>query len=129
MWLTRVSGVILVLGSLATGFAPTTPWVILGIAIYELSKGYTPALASLIASVAHNSHSGLIYVAIAMMRAIGAFVAGPSLSATFNLGLKLGGGWLGLPFFYAASLQFVAGVIVFSVRPGEKREGEEEEDD
>ncbi len=128
IWLVRASGVVMVLGSFATGLAPTTPWLIFGVAVYSLSKGYGPALVSLIASVAHNQHSGLIYVCIAMMKAIGAFVAGPSLAATFNLGLKWGGNWQGLPFFYAGGLQFVAAIIIFSVRH-ERKSVQEDEDD
>lgn len=129
VWLVRASGVAMVLGSFATGFAPTTPWLIVGVAIYSLSRGYGPALVSLIASVAHNEHSGLIYVCIAMMKAIGAFVAGPSLAATFNLGMKWGGNWQGLPFFYAGGLQLAAVIIVFTVRHEQKSVEHDEEDE
>ncbi len=90
-------------------------------AVYELSKGYTASIIGLIISVVDDDHKILIYQCVAIMRCVGALLAGPALAEAYGIDLKLGGGWTGLPFVFEGCLQVFAAAIVFNVR-GEKED-------
>ncbi|KAK3187282.1 hypothetical protein K4F52_003913 [Lecanicillium sp. MT-2017a] len=131
IWLTRFGLLSLIIGSFATGLAPTRALFILAVLIYRMSGSYTPSVISLIASVAgirgaDDEHASMVYLSVAFMRCIGQLSAGPILAAVFTVGLNWGGAWLGLPFVFAGFLQIIAAAIVFSVRDkGEAVRGED----
>jgi MFS family permease len=108
-----------VLGSVACAAAPNGTAFTVAVAIYEFSKGYPPAIASVIASVAEKAgivqHSA-VYATVATAEGIGAIISGPVIAGAFNVGLQWGGAWYGLPFWICSLLYLVAAVIIFNVR-------------
>ncbi len=121
IWLARFGLLALIIGSFATGLAPTRLLFVIAVLVYRMSGSYTPSIISLIASVAgirgaNDEHASLVYLCIAFMRCVGQLTAGPLLAAFLTLGLKWGGAWLGLPFVFAGFLQILAAAIVFTVR-------------
>lgn len=116
MWLLRVSIIAQVIGSALSAVAPTGRSFVAAVSIFELSNGYLPATLSVIATLVDDRHQSLVYVTSSIMQAIGSIVAGPLLAEAFNLGIRWGRAWYGLPFAFAGLLQFVAAVIVFTSR-------------
>lgn len=132
IWLARCGIGALVVGSFATGLAPTRATFIIAVLIFRMSSAYTPTIISLIASVAgirraDDEHASLVYLAVAFMRCAGQLIAGPLLAIFLTLGIEWGGAWLGLPFIFAGFLQILAGFIVFSVRDNTKAKAEDGE--
>lgn len=122
MWLLRISIVAQVFGSVLSAVAPTGKAFVAAVSIFELSKGYLPAALSVVATLVDGKHQSLVYVTSSIMQALGSIVAGPLLAEMFNLGLKWGRAWYGLPFAFAGLLQLVAAVIVFASRQRKRNE-------
>lgn len=57
-----------------------------------------------------------LYTAIAITETVGGLIAGPSYSLVFQIGLGVGGGWLGLPFMVSAALFVIVVGIMLAVR-------------
>lgn len=125
----RTSVVILVTGSILQGLAPTAVLFVASVGFYELSRGYTAALLSVIAALVSTSagttaegegdgkgHEGMVYVCVSMMQAAGVLLAGPVLGQVFALGFRCGEAWYGLPFLVCAGLQGVSLIFAFVVR-------------
>lgn len=102
------------LGSLAISVAPVVALAAMGIAIFALGSGFTPAARSLVTTFCHQDEAGLLYSALAIMQSIGGLVAGPLLATTFRWGLSLGKEWTGLPFAAVAGL-FACGFLATSM--------------
>jgi hypothetical protein len=127
IYISRVGVLSLVLGSFGVGLAPTSALFILALAIYKVEICYTPAVISLIASVAGaGGDTSLLYQCVAFMRCTGAIVAGPLLAEAMRAGLRLGGGWIGLAFIVAGVLQVFAACVVFSVKDRTKETDDDE---
>ena len=124
IWISRIGILSLVTGSFGMGLAPTSAMFITALSVWRVETCYTPAVMSLIAHVAgiddvQKDQTGLVYLCMSFIRCTGIIIGGPLLAEALRLGLRYGGGWLGLPFLAAGCLQFIAAIIVFSVR--EKR--------
>jgi MFS family permease len=102
------------LGSLVISVAPAVTLAAIGIAIFALGSGFTPAARSLVTTFCHQDEAGLLYSALAIMQSIGGLVAGPLLTITFRWGLSLGNGWTGIPFAAVAGL-FACGFLAASL--------------
>lgn len=90
--------------------------VALGIVIFALGSGFSPAARSLATTFVHQDEAGLLYSALAIMQTAGGLIAGPLLALSFRWGLSLGPEWSGISFTLVASL-FVCGFIaIFFIR-------------
>ena len=69
-----------------------------------------------------SSNIAQLYTAIAVLDTCGSLIAGPILSGTFRLGLRLGGGWISLPYMFAAGLFGLVAIIIFLVKADPKDE-------
>lgn len=119
LWLARASGCVQVLGSFLTALAPTAPAFVASIALYECNKGHTPAMVSVIVSVAERAgiaQQTTVYAVVSTMSATGAMLAGPVMASAFRVGLGWGQSWYGLPFFAAGVLQLCTLCILIYVR-------------
>lgn len=112
--LARTSILILTLGSLLIAIAPTLPLAILGMAVSTLGAGYISITRSLITTLADRQHKGQLYAAVAVVETIGRLVAGPGFAKLYIVGLRLKGGWVGLPFFGMGIICGLAAVAVWS---------------
>ncbi|KAK2602823.1 hypothetical protein N8I77_009328 [Diaporthe amygdali] len=102
--ISRVSVACFTLGSLVISVAPAVALAAIGIAIFALGSGFTPAARSLVTTFVHQDEAGLLYSALAIMQSVGGLVAGPLLALTFRWGLSLGSEWTGIPFAAVAGL-------------------------
>jgi hypothetical protein len=60
-----------------------------------------------------------------MLDTAGTEVSGPVLTKMFSWGLALGGSWSGIPFFFAAVLFSLVGVVIWVIRLPARGDGEE----
>ncbi|RAL06660.1 MFS transporter [Aspergillus homomorphus CBS 101889] len=122
LWVARVSLGFIVLGFLILSLSPTVAPAILGLIIYTLGAGFQPAVMSLLASVwkaSNPANLGSLYSTVAIILAAGGVIAGPLLSFMFQVGLRLGDAWVGLPYFVSACLCAGIALVMLSVRlPG-----------
>lgn len=114
----RGSLVLAVSGHFLIAAAYTVPFLVLALAIYALGEGFDPALRSLIVSASTSSGAGTVLSTIVLMESIGLFIAGPIMAGAFRTGLRLGGGWIGLPFLISGALATIGSSIVFGCRFG-----------
>ena len=100
LWLSKISIVLLTIGSFAIGFSPTFVSMICAVAIYTLGCGFNAVCLSLISAFVDPKYSARLYSVISLIIMMGTLIGGPLLAGLFNLGLNLGSSaWAGLPFF------------------------------
>ncbi|KAK2810690.1 hypothetical protein FQN50_002733 [Emmonsiellopsis sp. PD_5] len=114
--ISRFSITVLTLGSVCMALAPTLATMTAGLVVYTLGGGFNAVNMSLVSTLVEPRHIARLYSVISMLSMVGAFVGGPLLAALFGLGMKMGEGWVGLPFLGAALLYGVIWVPVWFIR-------------
>ncbi|KAB8238573.1 major facilitator superfamily domain-containing protein [Aspergillus alliaceus] len=104
LWISRISSLFGILGPVLLGLAPTPALMVLSLIPFTLSLGYPHAIQSYGTSLVGPVNVAPFYSFLAMGRIAGTLVASPLLAGAFNLGLRVGGVALGLPFYVAAGL-------------------------
>lgn len=128
IWIARVGIMTLVVGAFGVGAATTGPLFIAALSLYRAEICYTPALMAIIATMTgidgeNEKHASFVYMCISFVTCVGTVISGPLLAEAFRLGLRWGGGWLGLPFFLCSVLQIFVAMILFVVRDKPRRTG------
>lgn len=112
--LAQASLVCLIIGSLLTGGEHPAE-VVTGLVISTFSAGISSLAKGLIASYVDPEHMARLFALTGMVETAGAIFGGPSVAWAFDRGVKMGGRWMGLPFFYIAVLSAIALVALFFV--------------
>ncbi len=130
-WITRGSLILAVIGNTLVGLAWTVPLLIVALVIFASSTGVDPALRSLLVSAAAATGSGnaAVMSTISLMQALGLFISGPIMAASFRAALRLSDALLGLPFFIAAALMTLAAIVMFALSFSDVEAKEAEEVD
>lgn len=105
--LARASLLCLVVGSVLTG-GEHPAVATAGVSIATFAAGLPSLSKGLIASYVDNEHTARLFALTGMVETAGSIFGGPSLAWAFDRGVTMGGGWMGLPFFYIAALAAVA---------------------
>ena len=114
LFLARFLIIVLVIGALLIASSGTTELTIFGLIVQTLGTGYSSFARSLITTLVDQQHVGRLFAAISVVETLGSLIAGPSLNPLYSVGLKKGGSWIGLPFYFMALICFMAGVGVWS---------------
>lgn len=88
----------------------------LGLITYTAGTGFNASVRTLVTGMVPPASIARLYTAIAITETVGGLIAGPSYSLVFQIGLGIGGGWLGLPFMTSAALFGIVVGIMFAVR-------------
>ncbi|KAF5250783.1 hypothetical protein FANTH_4055 [Fusarium anthophilum] len=112
--LTRVSIIILAVGSLCMGLTTAVPAFVIAFFVYTLGNGFSSALRSLLTTMVHPDHLSLLFTAIAVFEGISTIGASPLLGLSFSVGLDIGGMAVSLPFFVASVLYTLAAALLIS---------------
>ncbi|KAI9730352.1 MAG: hypothetical protein M1834_005862 [Cirrosporium novae-zelandiae] len=101
--------------------APNVIIATLGLAIYALGNAGSALIRSLATSLVEPHHIGRLYGLISIMESIGLMLWGPWLAFLFHAGMKMGGGWIGLPYLISSLFYGIAvlGLFFLRLRPGE----------
>jgi hypothetical protein len=113
--LAQLSALFITIGAVLLS-APNIPTVIFGIIIITLGDGLSPLCRSLATSFVDSRHISSLYVLIGIVETIGLTYAGPALAWFFTKGMELKGLWLGMPYFWLASISALATIGLGFVR-------------
>ncbi|KXJ91389.1 major facilitator superfamily domain-containing protein [Microdochium bolleyi] len=129
--LAKLSFLLLLLGSVTLALAPTLAIFILGLALLALGTGYASLTRSLMALyVPDPAHTSRLFSVTGMVETLGGVYASPLLSALFALGMRLGGGWIGLPWLGVAGFMALCIALLMAIRlPGDEGSGGHEDDE
>ncbi|KAL1894895.1 hypothetical protein Sste5346_005582 [Sporothrix stenoceras] len=128
LWLARVSGVLLVVGSLLIAFA-VTPWLLsIALVVFSLGGGYSATMRSLLNAFVEPHHLAMLNTLLGLLEFSGLMVAAPVLFGALQKGVALGGAWTGLPFILSAGMCLVSTVVVVVFRIPQKMLRKEEEE-
>ncbi|KAM5431752.1 hypothetical protein MferCBS31731_007757 [Microsporum ferrugineum] len=117
LWLSKISIVLLTIGSFAIGFSPTFVIMVCAVAIYTLGCGFNAVCLSLISSFVDPKYSARLYSIVSLIIMLGTLIGGPFLAGLFNLGLNLGSpAWTGLPFFGSGVVHIFVLLSVWFIR-------------
>jgi MFS family permease len=104
LMLVRGSATLLTIGTLLLGLSKESSVAVLSLLIFALGNGFTTVSKSLLTTFGPHEMAGTLLSAMNVSAALGAMIAGPIISITFNLGLSWGGAWIGAPLFFMTVL-------------------------
>ncbi|KAK7739043.1 hypothetical protein SLS53_005941 [Cytospora paraplurivora] len=129
LWLSRWSGVLLILADLIITFSYTPALYALGLVLLAGGCGLPPLIRSLLNAQVEPHHVGILNTLLGFLDTLGIMIAAPIFSNALRKGIDLGGGWLGLPFAAGTCITVVATGILWVYRiptpPRERGDGEE----
>ena len=117
--LARCSIVSLMLGTLGIGLSPSILMVIPSLFMQTCGAGFVFFTRSLITTLVKRDETARLYTVIEAIQAVGNVIASIALTNVFQLGVELGGAWIGLAWMTTSSLFFVVAIATFVFRlPG-----------
>jgi hypothetical protein len=88
---------------------------------FTLGGGVGAAAKSFVTSQVSREHIGLLYTTCAVFEGVVALLAPPALALALSMGLKLGGVFMGAPFYLVALLYVGAGSCLWFIPANYKR--------
>ena len=135
LYLARGSQVLMALGWTLVGLSPEIPFVAISLAIASLGQGAPLLLRSFLTSLVEAHHIARVFSIISIVDTLGMMFGSPLLAGLFKSGLALGGGWIGLVFFFLGFVLAFFALLMFVVglRKGEDEytpvNGDDDDDD
>ncbi|KAI1413263.1 MFS general substrate transporter [Hypoxylon sp. FL1857] len=121
--LARWSFGFLAVGVLVLGLAPTLAAFVFGLLLMALGSSFGSLNKSLMSLYVDPEHRSRLFSLVGMVEVVGSVYAQPMLAGLFAVGMELGGGWIGLPYYVLSILVAVTGSLLFFVRvPKEARD-------
>ncbi|KAK7985378.1 major facilitator superfamily transporter [Apiospora saccharicola] len=123
LWLARWSYGALVLGFFLMGAAPSLASFVFGLFVLSLGSGFNSLIRSLMSLYVDPEHRSRLFSLVGMAEVAGAMYGPPLLAGLFALGMRLGGAWIGLPYWGMACLcLLVIGALTFVRVPRDRGE-------
>ncbi|KAI0837195.1 MFS general substrate transporter [Hypoxylon sp. FL0890] len=114
--LARWSFGFLVVGILVLGLAPALAVFVLGLLLMALGSGFGSLSKSLMSLYVDPEHRSRLFSIVGMVEVVGSVYAQPMLAGLFALGMELGSGWIGLPYYVLTVLVAATGSLLFFVK-------------
>ena len=113
------------------GLSPNIPTVAISLSIASLGMGFALLLRSFLTSLVEAHHIARVYSIISIVDTLGFMFGSPLLAGLFKRGLALGGGWVGLPFYFTGLAGFVFMLLLscIQLRKGEDEHASAQEDE
>lgn len=123
LWLSRWSGVVLVLADLAIAFSSSPALFGAGLVLLSGGSGLVPLLRSLLNAQVEPHHVGILNTLLGFLDTLGVMIGAPVFSESLHKGIELGGPWIGLPFLAGAVIScFAAGILwLYRIQPQVER--------
>ncbi|KGQ06446.1 Major facilitator superfamily domain-containing protein 10 [Beauveria bassiana D1-5] len=115
-WISRVSVLVAVTCSCLAGAAPDVGVFTVSVILYAFSSCLEPTVRSLVVAMGRDAGTGSIISALEVLTAVSIAIAGPVIAATFRLGMRLGGGWIGLPMYIGGGIMVPGALILLFMR-------------
>lgn len=113
LWLARASIVCLTLGTLGISLSPSIMTLILSMVVQATGSGFVFLTRSIITTLVERNETARLYTVIEIIQSIGNIVASLSITAVFQLGLHMGGAWIGLAWMMTSSLFAMVGLAIW----------------
>lgn len=117
VYLARASQLCSAVGWILVAFAPDVVTVAGGLLITALGIATYLCTQSLIASLVSKAEIAKAYSTISLVDTVGSMLCGPVMAELFKVGLRLGGVWVGLPYFFLGGLCGLFCISYFFVHP------------
>ncbi|KAA8644006.1 hypothetical protein EYZ11_010863 [Aspergillus tanneri] len=114
--LARVSIVCLTLGTLGIGLSPSIAAFIPSLLVQTCGSGFTFLTRSVITTLVKTEETARLYTIIEVLQAVGNVIASLSITAVFQVGLELGGMWIGLAWMMTSFVFVVVGLSIWMFR-------------
>lgn len=115
LYLARASMVIVTIGWFMVAFAPNVGFFIAATLVVSLGQGGTILVRSFITDLIDPKDVAKLYTVIGLVDTVAVMAAGPIMAALFELGLDMGGAWVGLPFWLLGVVYVLTTVLLFVV--------------
>ncbi|KAJ5908771.1 hypothetical protein N7495_001453 [Penicillium taxi] len=113
LYLARASIFCLTLGTLGIGLSPTISTLIPSMIVQASGSGFVFLTRSIITTLVERDETARLYTVVEIIQSIGNVVASLSITTVFQLGLRLGGFWIGLAWMMTSTLFCMVGVSIF----------------
>ncbi|KAI1638985.1 major facilitator superfamily domain-containing protein [Biscogniauxia mediterranea] len=107
---------VLVLGVVVLGASPRLGGFVFGLALTALGSGFGSLSKSLMSLYVDAAQRSRLFSLVGVVEVLGGVYAHPMLAGLFALGMELGGGWIGLPYYGLAVLVAACGSLLLFVR-------------
>lgn len=128
LYLSRLSQAFIFIGYVLIGLSPNIPTVAVSMAIASLGQGAFLLLRSFLTSLVPAHHIAQVYGMISVVDTLGAMLGSPLLAVLFKRGMMMGGGWIGLPFYFLGfvSAAFLALMLAIGLRKSDCESSDED---
>ncbi|KAJ5613356.1 Major facilitator superfamily domain general substrate transporter [Penicillium lagena] len=113
LWLARASLCCLTVGTLGIGLSPSVAALIPSLIIQTSGSGFMFLTRSLITTLVERDQTARLYTAIEILQSLGNVVASLTITSVFQLGLQLGGFWIGLAWMMTSCLFCLVGLAIY----------------
>ncbi|KAF9891653.1 hypothetical protein FE257_003665 [Aspergillus nanangensis] len=126
--LARASIIFLTLGTLGIGLSPSLAGLIPSILVQTAGSGFVYLTRSLITTLVEREETARLYTIIEVLQSVGNVIASLAITTVFQIGLELGGMWIGLAWMMTSTAFAVVGVTIwlFKLPPREEDKNEPE---
>lgn len=114
--LARASILCLTLGTLGIGLSPSVGTLIPSMIVQTCGSGFVFLARSIITTLVERDETARLYTVIEVLQAVGNVVASLSITGVFQIGLRIGGFWVGLAWMMTSSLFALVGLAIWFFR-------------
>ncbi|KAL4941284.1 hypothetical protein BDV06DRAFT_5339 [Aspergillus oleicola] len=111
--LARASIIFLAIGTLGIGLSPSVEMLIPSLLVQTSGSGFAYLARSLITTLVKREETARLFTVIEVLQAIGNVIASLSITNVFQLGLELGGPWVGLAWMMTSTAFCLVGVAIW----------------
>ncbi|CAI7655258.1 unnamed protein product [Penicillium glandicola] len=116
LWLARRSIFCLTIGTLGIGLSPTIATMIPSMIIQTSGSGFVFLARSIVTTLVERDETARLFTAIEIIQSLGNVVASLSITTVFQIGLRLGGVWIGLAWMMTSTLFCIVGVAIWTFK-------------
>lgn len=114
--LARVSIIFLGFGTLGIGLSPTISALIPSLLLQTTGSGFVYLTRSLITTLVEREETARLFTIIEVLQSVGNVIASLAITAVFQLGLEIGGMWIGLAWMMTSTAFLTVGVAIWMFR-------------
>lgn len=111
--LARASIVFLAVGTLGIGLSPSIAMLIPSLLVQTAGSGFAYLARSLITTLVKREETARLFTVIEVLQAVGNVIASLSITGVFQVGLELGGVWVGLAWMMTSTAFVLVGVSIW----------------
>lgn len=116
LWLARASIACLTIGTLGIGLSPSVATLIPAMIVQTSGSGFMFLARSIITTLVERDETARLYTVVEILQSVGNIVASLSITGVFQLGLRLGGFWIGLAWIMTSTLFCMVGAAIWWFR-------------